>query len=248
MPAWLTPELQSQLVDGIVVTVWLTVLTSIASLAVGLFAALARSSPTPWKRRLGGGFVELFRNVPALILIIFFAFAVPNVVDADRRKSIFFDNGIVDSISTLTGLPVPYYALAAAVALTLNTSGHLAEIFRSGFAAVPASQVDAARSLGATHRFALRTVVVPHGTRVAFPAISNRLIHNMKNTSLASFVAVPELFQVIQGSITKTFRATEFLLLAALLYLALSTVMTVGLNGVGSWLWRRHPEVERRHG
>ena len=59
--------------------------------------------------------------------------------------------------------------------------------------------------------------------------MSNRLIHNLKNTSLASFVAVPELFQVIQGSITRTFRATELLIFAAILYLLLSTVMTAGL-------------------
>jgi polar amino acid transport system permease protein len=248
VPDWLTPDVREQLLDGVVITVWLTVLTSVGSLLLGVLAALGRSSATRWKRRLAGSFVETFRNIPALILIIFFAFAVPNVVSADRRKGIFFDNDVVDALSSVTGSPLPYYAVAAGMALTLNTSAHMAEIIRSGFGSVPASRVDAARSLGASHRAALRTVVVPHGVRVAFPAISNRLIHNMKNTSLASFVAVPELFQVIQGSITKTFRATEFLVLAALLYLLLSTVMTVGLKGVGRWLWRKQPELGSQHG
>jgi len=248
VPDWLTPEVREQLVDGVLVTVWLTLLTSLGSLVLGVLAALGRSSPTRWKRRLAGMFVETFRNIPALILIIFFAFAVPNVVSPERRKALFFDNEIVDGISSITGLPLPYYAIAAGFALTLNTAGHMAEIVRSGFGSVPASRVDAARSLGASHGAALRTVVIPHGIRVAFPAISNRLIHNMKNTSLASFVAVPELFQVIQGSITRTFRATEFLFLAALLYLSLSSVMTVGLSGLGRWLWRKQPELGGHHG
>jgi len=73
--------------------------------------------------------------------------------------------------------------------------------------------------------------------RVSFPALTNRLVHNMKNTSLASFVAVPELFGVIQGAITRTFEATELLLLAAAMYLVLSSLMTAGLNVVGRSLW-----------
>jgi len=192
---------------------------------------------------VAGAFVETFRNIPALILIIFFAFAVPNIFSADMRRQLFFDNGVVDAVSEITGLSIPYYAVAAAFALTLNTSAHLGEIFRSGFASVSVSQVAAARSLGASHRSALRDVVVPAGVRVSFPVVTNRLVHNMKNTSLASFVAVPELFGVIQGAITRTFEATELLLLAAAMYLVLSSLMTAGLNLVGRYLWGK-PSAE----
>jgi len=95
---------------------------------------------------------------------------------------------------------------------------------------------DGARTLGAGPRTVYRAVLLPSGIRTAFPAISTRLIHNMKNTSLASFVAVPELFHEIQASITRTFRATEFLLLAAVMYLVLAWLMSVVLDLVDSRL------------
>ena len=226
LPDWITPQVQEQLIDGLVLTLAFTVVTSIGSLMAGYSAAVWRDSNSRVKKRLATMFVELFRNVPALILVIFFAFAIPNIFPIDLRRMIFFNNPVVNTLGDIIDVPIPYYAAAAALALILNTGAHLAEVFRSGFAAVPKSRVDAARSLGASRTAAIRAVVAPIGIRIAFPAMSNRLIHNLKNTSLASFVAVPELFQVIQGSITRTFRATELLIFAAILYLVLSTVFT----------------------
>ncbi len=244
MPDWLTPELLEQLQQGLIVTIGLTVVTSITSLALGYWAAIGRSTGRPVRTRVAGFYVELFRNVPTLILLLFFAFAVPNLVPIDPRRTIFFDNAVVDAVGALTGVPIPYYLLASVFALTLNTGAHLAEVFRSGFNAVPVSRVDAARSLGASELEALRAVVGPVGVRIAFPAVSNRLVHNLKNTSLASFVAVPELFQVIQGEITRTFQASTLLLLAAGMYLALSTVMTAGLRLVERWLGHVQGDTE----
>ena len=236
MPDWLTPDLRAQLVDGVVITIGLTVGTTIVSLALGRWAALARLGERRWKRRAAAAFVDIFRNVPALILLIFIAFAVPNLVPVQHRKGIFFDNAVTDLLSALTGLSLPYYALAAGLALSLNTGGHLAEVLRSGMAAVPASRLDASRSLGLSHDASLRSVVFPAAVRVAFPAIANRLVHNMKNTALASFVAVPEFFSAVQGGITRTFRANGLLLIAAVGYLALSALMTAGLRLVESRL------------
>ncbi len=241
---WLTPELQRDVIDGLIITVGLTIVTSLTSLALGYWAALARSGDRPLRRRIAGTYVEIFRNIPALILVLFFAFAVPNVVPIDPRRTIFFDNPIVDGLGAITGVPIPYYLAAAVLALTLNTGAHLAEVIRSGFNSVPVSRVDAARSLGASQLDAMKAVVAPIGVRIAFPAISNRLIHNLKNTSLASFVAVPEFFQVVQGEITRTFQATTLLLFAAGMYLALSTVMTIGLRLVERRLGHVQGETE----
>lgn len=241
---WLTPELREDVIDGLIITIGLTLVTSIASFVLGYWAALGRSGHQPIRRRIAGIYVEIFRNVPALILVLFFAFAVPNIVPIEPRRTLFFDNPVVDALGTVTGVPIPYYLVAAVLALSLNTGAHLAEIIRSGFNSVPISRVDAARSLGASELVALRAVVAPIGIRVAFPAITNRLVHNLKNTSLASFVAVPELFQTIQGEINRTFQATTLLLFAAVMYLALSTVMTFGLQLVEQQLGRIHGETE----
>lgn len=241
---WLTPELRADVIDGLIITVGLTIVTSVTSLALGYWAALARSGNRPVQRRVGAVIVETFRNIPALILVLFFAFAVPNVVPLDPRRTLFFDNPVFDALGSITGVPIPYYLAAAALALTLNTGAHLAEVMRAGFNSVPVSRVDAARSLGTSQLTALKDVVAPIGIRIAFPAISNRLIHNLKNTSLASFVAVPEFFQVVQGEITRTFQATTLLLFAAGMYLALSTVMTLGLRLIERRLGQVQGETE----
>ena len=235
---WLTAEVIDQLIDGALLTIGVTIVTCITALVVGVVLASLRTVGPPSARRFSAAVTEVFRNIPALIQIIFFAFAVTNVVPLETRRPLFFDNAFVDAVGAITGVPIPYYLLAASLALTLNTGAHLAELIRSGMQTIPTEQLEAARSLGATVGSSTRTVLIPGGIRAAFPAVSTRLVHNMKNTALVSFVAVPDLFQVIQGSITRTFRATEFLVLAAVLYLALSGVMTFGLQRIESRLWR----------
>lgn len=238
MPEWLTRDVIDQLIEGTILTIGITLVTCLLALGFGVVLASVRVVGPPMARRLATGITEVFRNVPALIQIIFFAFAVPNLIPIDQRRTLFFDNPFADALGTITGVPIPYYLVAASLALTLNTGAHLSELIRAGMQTVPVQHFEAARSLGATAGTAIRTVLIPDAVRAAFPAVSTRLVHNMKNTALVSFVAVPDLFQVIQGSITRTFRATEFLLLAALLYLALSGVMTFGLQRIESWMWR----------
>ncbi len=241
MPDWLTPELTGEIARGVVVTVALTLITTVSSFCVGLVAALGRRSGRRWTARAAGTFVEIFRNVPALILLIFLAFAVPNIVPQSSRPKVFFRNAFWDFLGDLTTLPLPYYAVAAIVALSCNTGAHLAEVLRSGFDAVPQSRIDAARSLGASVRAASLSVMVPDGLRIAFPGVINRLIHNLKNTALVGFVAVPDAFQEIQGAITKTFQASQLLIAAALLYLVLATVFEFVLGRIEAALWRGRP-------
>lgn len=241
MPDWLTQDLASELAQGVLVTIALVCITSVLSVAVGLIAASWRRGGRPMARRLAVIFIEIFRNVPALILLIFFAFALPNVLGADHRRTVLFDNPFVDSLSEITTLPLPYYALAAVAALTANTGAHLAEVFRSGMDAVSPARIEAARSLGATARRANWSITVPDGVRISFPGLVNRLVHNLKNTALVGLVAVPDAFQEIRGAIDETFEATQLLILAALLYLALAAGLEFLLSRVELGLWRGRP-------
>ena len=244
-PVWLTPEALGALVDGTAVTIVLTVVTGVVSMVVGVWIGASRLAGRRIVRAAASTFVEVFRNIPTLIQIIFWAFAFPNLFTADLRRAVFFDNAVVDRVGELTGLAVPYYAFAAGFALVLNTSAHLAELFRAGVGALPSEHVEAARSLGADRRSVFWRVVLPGAVRSVFPAITTRLVHNMKNTSLVSFVAVPDVFNAVQGSITRTFRATEYLLLAAAVYLALATALTLALHQVDRALHRGRPIEER---
>jgi His/Glu/Gln/Arg/opine family amino acid ABC transporter permease subunit len=228
----LTLDTIGLLARGLGITVLITVLSTILALMMGITAGTLRLSKRPIFHRIAGAYVELFRNIPALVLIIFLAFAVPNLFPPDSRQTIFFDSTVAEWGKRLTGLSLPYYAFAATIALSLNTSAYLAELFRAGVGTIPQEMVDSARSLGATQIVAFWQVLLPQGIRAAFPAISTRLIHNMKNTALAAFVAVPELFQVTQTIITRTFRAVEFLTIAAGIYLLLSFLFAAFLRQI----------------
>lgn len=241
---WLTAETVDLLTRGVVLTIAMSVVTGALAMVVGVGVGTARLSPRRRLRLPAAVFTEVFRNVPALIQIIFWAFALPGILPAETRVSVLFDNAVMDWLRDATGIPIPYYALAAGFALVLNTSAYVSELFRAGVGTIPTEQLDASRSLGARPSVAFRTVILPGGLRAAFPSLSTRLIHNMKNTALVSFVAVPELFHGIQASIQETFRATEFLMLGAVVYLVLAALAAAALGAVDRRLHRGRLRAE----
>jgi polar amino acid transport system permease protein len=238
---WLTPEIAQLLLSGLGVTVVLTLITSAGALLLGVGIGWLRLSASPLLRGIATGYVEIFRNVPALVAIIFWAYALPNAFDPATRRSVFFDNRWMDVLGDLTGLSIPYYAVGATLGLTLNTSAYIAELFRAGVGTLAREHWEASRSLGASSRRAFGNLLLPHGLRAASPAIVTRLVHNMKNTALASFVAVPEFFKAVQTAITRSFHAVELLLLASIGYWLLSWTF--------AWLlrcWLPNPRPSRR--
>ena len=232
---WLTPDLLHLLLRGLALTVALTGVTAALALAVGVAAGAMRLSANRLARGLAAAHVEMHRNMPALVLMILWAFALPNLFPAEMRRAIFFDNGFLAWISRWSGLSLPYYTLAAGTALILNTSAYLAELFRAGVGAIPRQHIDAARTLGASRLEVFRRVLLPEGLRIAFPAISTRLIHHLKNSALAGFVATPEFFHSAQTAITRTFLALEILMLAAVVYLLLA----FAFSGLLRWAQRQ---------
>ena len=237
IPNWLTPDLLNLLLQGLLLTVVLTAVTAALALILGVAAGTMRISGNRFAGALAVLHVETHRNLPALVLMIIWAFALPNLFPAELRRSIFFDNAFLNWLSSWSGLSLPYYTLAAGVALILNTSAYLAELFRAGVGAIPQQHVDAARTLGASRLKLFWTVLLPQGLRTSFPAISTRLIHHLKNTALAAFVATPEFFHSAQTAITRTFLALEFLMLAAVVYLLLAFAFSALLRWVEKqWL------------
>ncbi len=223
--------------QGVLMTIVLTAVTSILSLLIGIGVGTMRLSGKGW-RRVAVIYIAIHRNTPALVLIIFWAFSVPNIFSPETRQVIFFNNLIIDGLKQLTGLSLPYYAIAAILGLTLNTSAYLAELFRAGVGTIPQETVDAARTLGAAPIVVFWRILLPQGVRAAFPAINTRLIHNMKNTALASFVSVPEFFHATQTAVSKTFLAVQFLTVAAVVYLILSFLFATLLQEIDRRLGR----------
>ncbi|RME74326.1 MAG: ABC transporter permease subunit [Chloroflexi bacterium] len=234
---FLQPAVVALLGKGLALTIALTVITSVLATCLGVLVGLGRLQGRRWLSVPAAVFVETFRNIPALVLVVFFAFALPNAFAPPLRRALFFDNPITHALAALTGLLAPWYLLGGALGLTLNTAAYIAELFRAGVGTVAREHVDAARSMGASWGVVYRKLLIPGGLHAAHPAITSRLIHNMKNTALLSFVSVPDFYGAVLTAISRSFQAIEFLLLAAAVYLVLSLGMSAGLQAAARKLF-----------
>lgn len=158
------------LLGGARLTVLLWVLATLAGIGVGLPIALARISGRRVLEWPAAGLVEIFRNTPVLIQLIWFYYALP----------------------VLTGIQLSAFS-ATLLALSLNGAAYCAEIWRQGLLGVPRGQWEAGRALGMSRGRMLRRVVLPQAVRGMLPAFTNRAIELAKNTSVASIVTVHEM-------------------------------------------------------
>lgn len=193
------------------VVVELTVVSLLLSWALGLALAVAVQQANPLIRQPARFYVWFIRGTPALVQVFIVYFATPQF---GLRLSPF---------------------VAGTIALGCNSAAFLAEIFRSGFLAIPRTQGEAASALGLSRWLALRRVILPQVLRVILPPMTNEAITLLKNTSLLSTITIMELTLFSQMAIARTFRPFEFYMAVALIYLALCAA----LSAAGSMLERK---------
>ncbi|MDR1872523.1 MAG: amino acid ABC transporter permease [Deltaproteobacteria bacterium] len=170
----------------------------ILSAALGLMCAVTRFYRWPLVSQLAGAYIELARNTPLMVQLFFLYFGLPRV-------------GLVLSGQT-----------CAIVGLTFLGGAYMAEAFRGGLAAVGKDQVEAGLSIGLGRFQLLRYVVAPQALAVSLPAISATVIFLMKETSVFSIVAIPDLMYVAKDLLKEGRGAeTNFLLCAAYLTIIL---------------------------
>jgi polar amino acid transport system permease protein len=195
------------IVHGAEITIVLAALSQLIGVILGVVTALGRLSHArvPVFRWIAGVYIWLFRGTPLLIQIIFVYFAIPQLTN---------ERVIISEFPS------------ALIALSLNEGAYMAEIVRAGITSVDAGQMEAAQSLGMTHLLAMRRVVLPQAIRFIIPPTGNEFISMLKNTSLAYAVGAHELLFETQQIISATFNYFELLAVAALWYLAMTTVAT----------------------
>jgi len=182
-------------------TLWISIAAMLLGLAIGLALALMQQTRFRLLRWLAWSYLWLFRGTPVLLQIIFAFNVLPGF-------------GII-----LSG-PV-----CAVLALALHEAAYMAEIFRSGLAAVNAGQRDAARALGMSEWQVMRLVVLPQALRLVIPPIGNQFIGMLKLSALISVIGVRELLLAAEQSASATFRYLEALSAAGVYYLAFTTVL-----------------------
>ena len=183
------------LLHGVLLTVLLTVITMSVAIPCGIGLALMRLSRVRLLRGLATCYVELFRNLP-LILVVYWAFYV---------------------LPVLTGLSMSAFATGLA-ALCLNVSAYNSETFRAGIGSIRAGQTEAALALGMSEAEAFRTVVLPQAWRRVLPVLASTWISLFKDTSLVSVIAVGELAYTALQIRSQTFRVLEMLTAMAVIY------------------------------
>ncbi len=201
----MTAEYWGLLWQGTLTTLWLTFASGLLSLLLGILVAVARISPLKPLQIIAADYTEFFRNIPLLTVLFFFYFGVPN-----------------------TGIRLD--ALTSAIlGLGLYTAAYVAEVIRAGLAAISKGNIEASRSLGMTFMQSMRYVQLPQALRSAIPPMGTLLIALLKNTSLASAVAVGDLVYQSDFIAGRTFDP-NILLITGAIYLALTLPLGVLFN------------------
>jgi cystine transport system permease protein len=187
---------------ALVFTAPLTLLSFILGLTVGLIAALIRLFAAWPLAAIVKFYVWIIRGTPLLVQLFLIFYGLPSL-------------GIV-----IDAFP------AALIGFTLNIGAYSSEIIRAVISSVPKGQWEAAYSIGMNWPQAMRRTILPQAARVAVPPLSNTFISLVKDTSLAAAITVPEMFQAAQRIVATTYEPLILYIEAALIYLALSSVLS----------------------
>ena len=194
--------------SGFWVTVRLVTISFLIAMVVGTLIAALRIAPSVWLQRLGGVYVEVFRNVPLLVLL-FISFA------GLRRAGVEISAWVAGTAS-----------------LGLYTAAYVAEALRSGVFAVGKGQIDAGLSLGMTYPAVLRRIVLPQAVRTVISPLGSLTIAMIKNSAIigVSLLAIPDLLKQARIIQTRTFQTDETFFWAAVGYLLLTGAVTLAIR------------------
>jgi len=202
---------------GTATTLLLTVATMAIAVPCGIVVAALRLYAIAPVRAIATAYVELFRNLP-LILVVFWAFYV---------------------VPILIGVGLSPLATGLA-ALALNVTAYNAETFRAGINSIRRGQVEAAVALGMSRMQALRRVVLPQAGRRILPVLASTWVSLFKDTSLVSVIAVSELAYTSMQILAQTFRVLEMLTAMAVIYWLLGYPQAKLVD----WIQRRYKVTE----
>ncbi|MEV0393593.1 amino acid ABC transporter permease [Polymorphospora rubra] len=202
-------------------TLQLTVLGIGLGFLLGTVIALMRLSASPLLTSVAWGYVWLFRSVP-LILQLLFWFNLALLYDQISFGVPFGPSFVAVDTMHLIG-PMT----AATLGLALHQAAYAAEIVRSGFLSVDQGQLEAAAALGIPRGRQVRRILLPQAMRSIIPNAGNEIIGMVKGTSVVYIMAIPELFYQVQVIYARNGRVIALLLVAAIWYLLLTTVLSV---------------------
>lgn len=191
------------LLKGIYLTLAVTAVSLSVAIVLGLGVGLLRISHRPALRRIAITYIEIFRNTPALVQLIWVYYCLP----------------------VLTGINLDPIS-SCMLALSINGAAYVAEIFRAGIQAVQTGQAEAARSIGMSYPLAMRKIILPQAVRHMIPPFVNEAVSLLKYSSLVSVLGVADLTYQAQTLSTTTFRPIEIFTFIGVVYFLLCWAMS----------------------
>ncbi len=194
-------------IEGLIGTLWLAALTVFAATLLGTVIAIMKLSKIKALDLITSAYIGVLRGTPILLQLYFFWLVLPKALPIN----------LSDTACIL-------------IALIVNASSYVAEVIRAGIQAVDKGQVEAARSLGLSSINTMKKIVLPQAVKNILPALGNEYISMIKQTSLASVFFVQELMTSYKTVQSATFLAIPSLIIAGVIYLIVTTVLTKGLS------------------
>ncbi|MBJ7384029.1 MAG: amino acid ABC transporter permease [Mycolicibacterium sp.] len=217
-------EYRGQIFEAFWTTIQLTVFSAVGALILGTVLAGMRLSPVPMLNWLGTSYVNVVRNTPLTLIILFCSFGLSQTLGIT----------LVDSQST-TSIEDGNFRLAV-LGLTVYTASFVCETIRSGVNTVPLGQAEAARSLGFTFGQNLRMILLPQAFRAVLIPMGSVLIALTKNTTIASAIGVAEAALLMKEMIENT----AALLVIGVIFALGFMVLTLPMGLVFGWLGKRY--------
>jgi polar amino acid transport system permease protein len=214
--------LSAEVLQGLVNTLEITVVSMAVGAALGVVVALLRMSSSPVLAAIGWTYVWVLRSVPLLVQLLFWY----NLAALYRTLSVGIPYGPAFAHASVNTLITPF--VAAILGLGLHESAYMAEIIRAGIGGVDPGQEEAAAALGMSHRLALRRIILPQALRTITPPTGNEVISTLKASALVSVLSMKDLLYSVQIIYSQNFRTIPLLIVASLWYLIVTSVLTVG--------------------
>ena len=245
-------------------TLLVTALASTLATIIGFTVGIGRLSSNRVVAAASGLYVETFRNIPLLIQLLFWYFAVLRPLPGPRQSLnlgdlVFLNNrGLfipwprlgdgsliswsiphLEGFNFSGGVAMTPELFALTLGLTIYSAAYIAEIVRSGVQAIPRGQIEAARSLGLSRWQIIRMIEIPLALRIIVPPLGAYYVILLKNTSLGSAIAYPDLMHVFAGTVlNQTGQPVEVMLITLATYLGLGLIISGATSALNRWLRR----------
>jgi His/Glu/Gln/Arg/opine family amino acid ABC transporter permease subunit len=203
-PDWsVIPNNLDLLWTALVATFKVSIVAELIAIAIGLIMGVLRAQKHPLLRAPARIYVEFFRSVPILVLLLWLFFGLKIVLNLDL--TVF---------------------MAGILGLGLFYGAFLAEVFRAGLQAVPSGQREAGLTLGLSRWHTMTSVVLPQAIRIVVPPLANSYVGMLKDATLVSVIGLVELLRAGQLIVARTFRPFEIFTFIALIYLVITLIFS----------------------